>query len=115
VIVAGDDNGMPDAYGIETSTIENPERNLYWKATEEFEDISYLAVAMLSVGRKGFADEIVERAVRGINPEGGLIDLGNVVFATGCIPLQQALIKGFGEDWKVKYAAAKKELEGDLN
>jgi hypothetical protein len=40
VIVAGDDEGEPDAYGIKTSTLENPERNLYWQASEEFEDIN---------------------------------------------------------------------------
>jgi len=32
---------------------------------------------MLSVGRKAFVDEIVERSVRGLNPAGGLIDLGH--------------------------------------
>src|SRR5262245_2477999 len=58
VIVAGDDEGPPDAYGIKTTTAEKPERNLYWMASEEFEDISYRAVAMLCKGRKGFAKEI---------------------------------------------------------
>ena len=115
VIVAGDDEGEPDAYGIKTSTLENPERNLYWKASEEFEDISCRAVAMLSIGRKGFADEIVARAANGFSPRGDLIDLGNVVIETGCEPLKQALVKGFGEDWTDKYVAALKEREDDLS
>ena len=97
------------------SNLENPGRNLYWKASEEFEDISYRAVAMLSVGRKGFADEIVARAVNRFNPNGDLIELGNVVIETGCEPLKQALVKGFGEDWTDKYMAALKEREDDLS
>lgn len=114
VIVAGDDEGEPHAYGIRSSTLENPERDLYWQASEEFEDISCSAVAMLSVGRRGFADEIVARAVSGFSPQSGLIDLGNVVIETGCEPLKQALVKGFGEDWTDKYIAALKEREDDL-
>jgi hypothetical protein len=115
VIVAGDDEGEPNAYGIKTSTLENPDRNLYWLASEEYEDISCRAVAMLSVGRKGFTDEIVTRTLNEFNPTGGLIDLGNVVIETGCEPLKQALIKGFGEDWTDKYMAALKQEEDDLS
>ncbi|MCM3904951.1 MAG: hypothetical protein ND866_24910 [Pyrinomonadaceae bacterium] len=114
MIVAGDDEGEPDAYGIKTSTLESPDRNLYWQASEEFEDISCRAVAMLSIGRQGFADEIVARAVSEFSPTSGLIDLGNVVIETGCEPLKQALVKGFGEDWTDKYMAALKEREDDL-
>jgi hypothetical protein len=115
IIVAGDDEGEPDAYGIKTSTLENPGRNLYWRASEEFEDISCRSVAMLSVGRKGFADEIVSRALNGFSPQGDLIELGNVVIETGCEDLKQALVKGFGEDWTDKYIAALKEREDDVS
>ena len=115
VIVAGDDEGEADAYGIKTSTLENPERNLYWRASEEFDDISYRAVAMLSVGRKGFVDEVVARTLNGFSPSSGLIELGNVVIETGCEPLKQALVKGFGESWTDKYMAALKEREDDLS
>ena len=60
IILAGDDSTPPDPNGIHTSTPENPARNLYVMASEEFSDISHLAIAMLST--KGFAKEIVEMA-----------------------------------------------------
>ena len=41
VIAVGDDYGEPDVYGVKTSTEENPHRNLYWLAKEEYEDVSY--------------------------------------------------------------------------
>jgi len=113
VIVAGDDEGPPNAYGIRTATAQNPDRNLYWMASEEFEDISYRAVAMLCEGRKGFAKEIVDRALNGLNPEASIFELGNVVSHVGCAPLKEALIEGYGENWIEKYIAAVKEYDLD--
>jgi hypothetical protein len=57
VIAAGDDHGQADQYGIKTSTDADPTRNLNRMAHEEFEDISYQAIAMLCRGREGFAQE----------------------------------------------------------
>ena len=114
VIVAGDDGGEPNAYGINTSTNESPERNLHYMASEEFDDISYAAFAMLCEGRKGFADEVVEQALKEFNLAANIVHLGNVVVQTGCEALKRSLIKGFGEDWADKYMTALKEDEGNL-
>src|SRR5687767_2791103 len=83
IIIAGDDHGKPDMFGIKTSTVENPERNLNSMAKEEFEDISYKAIAMICEGRSGFAEEIAEVAVNMFRPESYLVHLGNVVFYVG--------------------------------
>ncbi len=73
VIAAGDDYGQPDQYGIQTSIEQNPQRNLNVMATEEFEDITYQALAMLCQGREGFAKEMAYRAKE--SPGYVLIDL----------------------------------------
>jgi hypothetical protein len=64
IIAAGDDHGQPDQYGFATSTSTNPDRNLYQLARDEFEDISYQAIAMLCLAQDGFAEEIAEKAAK---------------------------------------------------
>lgn len=103
IIIAGDDHGEPDMFGIKTSTQENPDRNLNRRAEEEFEDISYRAIAMICEGRIGFAEEIAETAVNSVRPESYLVHYGNVVFTVGCVPLKKALAKYFGDDWVARY------------
>ncbi len=102
--VVGDDHTKPDAFGIKTSTEETPERNLCWMAEEEFEDISYKAIAMLCEGRKDIAEDMVERAAS--SAEMALVNLGNVVFYVGCKPLEEALEKHYGDEWVKKYRDA---------
>jgi hypothetical protein len=106
IIIAGDDHGRPDMFGIKTSTEENPERNLNRMATEEFENISYRAIAMICEGRSGFAEEIAEEAINSLRPESYLVHYGNVVFSVGCVALEQALAKFFGDDWVSRYKKA---------
>jgi hypothetical protein len=62
VYAAGDDNGPPDEFGIETATPDNPERNLSRLAKEEYEDISYAAMAMLCQGQEEYARQMAEQA-----------------------------------------------------
>jgi hypothetical protein len=106
IYVVGDEQTEPDVFGINTSTIENPDRNLYWMAEEEFEDISYKAIAMLCEGRDGFAEEIAERAATGLSADRNLVNLGHVVFIIGCESLKRALEKAYGKDWVSKYKEA---------
>jgi hypothetical protein len=106
IYVVGDEQTEPDVFGINTSTIENPDRNLYWMAEEGFEDISYKAIAMLCEGRDGFAEEIAERAATSLSADRNLVNLGHVVFIVGCESLKQALEKAYGKDWVSKYKEA---------
>jgi hypothetical protein len=107
VITAGDDYGEPDQYGIKTSTEQNPQRNLNLMATEEFEDITYQALAMLCQGREGFAEEMVHRAKE--SPGYVLVDLGNTVFQVGCEPLERALNDILGSDWTKQYKKERRQ------
>jgi hypothetical protein len=106
IYVVGDEQTEPDVFGINTSTIENPDRNLYWMAEEEFEDISYKAIAMLCEGRDDFAEEIAERSATSPGSDMNLVNLGNVVFIVGCESLKQALEKAYGKDWVSQYKEA---------
>jgi hypothetical protein len=103
VYIVGDEETAPNAFGVRTSTEANPTRNLYWLAKEEFDNISYQAIAMLCQGRPEFAEEIVQRALDGPSAERNLVNLGNVVFLFGSDRLVQALEKGYGKDWKSRY------------
>jgi hypothetical protein len=109
IIIAGDDYGQPDMFGIKTSTEENPERNLNWMAKEEFEDISYKAIAMICEGREGFAEELAEEDSKSVYADRLLVHLGNVVFYVGCAPLEKALAKYFGDDWVSRYKTAREK------
>jgi hypothetical protein len=102
VIAASDDYGQPDQYGFKTATDMDPERNLNQLAGEEFEDISYQAIAMLCQGRDGFAAEIAAKAAAA--PSHHLfVQLGNVVMLVGCEPLEKALADAFGQEWRKLY------------
>lgn len=103
VYAAGDGFGAPNDFGIITTTSENPDRNLYWLAKEEFKDITYPAIAMLCQLHESTAEEMGSRAER---DRYWLVHLGNTVFTVGCHPLEEALRKTLGNDWKRKYKAA---------
>jgi hypothetical protein len=110
VYAAGDEHG-PDLHGVKTSTLEDPMRNLYGLAHDEYEDVSYAALAMLCedewtagvlVGKVA-AD--VRDPTRPQVPD--LIGhLGNVVLRTGCAPLRAALAEQLGgrSGWRRLYA-----------
>jgi hypothetical protein len=105
VYLAGDDHGEPDEFGIKTSSVENPGRNLYWIAEEEFDDISYRAIAMLCEGQRTYAEELATKAAKPSHSK-LLMHLGNVVFQVGCNPLEGALEHSLGRDWTRKYKRA---------
>lgn len=62
VFIVSDDHGKANEFGLQTSTEQNPDRNLYWMAKEEFEDISYKAMAMLCNAREDIAEGLAQRA-----------------------------------------------------
>jgi hypothetical protein len=102
IIAAGDDSGQPDRYGFATSTSTNPDRNLYLLARDEFEDISYQAIAMLCLGQEGFAEEIAAKAAE--QPSQHLfVQLGNVVMLVGSESLSTALAQSFGRGWQKRH------------
>ena len=105
-VIAAGDYGPPDVLGIKTSTEQDPHRNLYQMAYEEFDDISVGAIAMLCEGREGFAREIVERA-QSHNANCLLADLGDIVFSIKCPPLEMALNEVFGDTWTKAYKLAR--------
>jgi hypothetical protein len=102
---AGDDNGEPNPECMVTVTPEAPDRNLNQMAEQEFEDISYRAIAMLCEGRDYYADLFAMR-VAGMWGDALLVHLGNVVFQLGCDPLRKALERVLGVDWPDRYKAA---------
>ena len=102
VIAAGDDHGLPDQYGIATSTDADPTRNLNQLAHAEFEDISYPAIAMLCRGQDGVAQEIAAKAAASRSRH-LLVQLGNVIMLVGCTPLEEALAAAFGREWQKVY------------
>ncbi len=105
IYAAGDDYGLPNLHGIVTSTEENPQRNLNQMAKEEFEDISYRAIAMLCEGGDYYSEAFAKRVAE--SPDSELIvHLGNVIFQIGCEPLKKALIKELGEEWTKLYKGA---------
>jgi hypothetical protein len=106
IFVVGDDQGKADEFGIKTSTEQNPERNLHLMANEEFEDISYKAIALICNAHEEIAEDIVKRAASGYSPDRELVDLGRVVFTVGCKSLESALTKEFGREWESRYRTA---------
>ena len=106
VFIVSDEQGKADEFGVETSTEQNPDRNLYWMAKEEFEDISYKAIALLCKWREDIAEEMAQRAATGVSPDRELVDLGNVVFMLALDPLERALVKDYGAEWASRYKKA---------
>ena len=111
IIAAGDDNGQPDAHGLKTSTADDPQRNLNGMASDEFEDISYPALAMLC-SNEWMAEELVEKVAKEMDAFGFehhpylLVHLGDVVTQMGCGPLERQMVGTFGPDWIRLYARA---------
>jgi hypothetical protein len=60
-VVAVMDCAPPNEFGINTKTEEEPGRNLYMMAWQEFEDVSYDAMAILCEWSDAFADRVATR------------------------------------------------------
>ena len=59
------DCAPPNEFGINTKTEEEPGRNLYMMAWQEFEDVSYDAMAILCERSDAFADRVATRLQEG--------------------------------------------------
>jgi hypothetical protein len=71
-------------------------RTLYRQAVDDFQNISYPAIAMLCVFQEGLAAEFVERAKEA---ERLFLGLAQLVFAERCGPLKRAFLDIMGKDW----------------
>jgi hypothetical protein len=88
------------------STNENDAvRNPYKLAREEFEDISYKALAMLCETHETVCWELAEKSATRRH-ERLIYHLGNAITEAGCPQLEQALYEVIGSDWKDRYKAA---------
>lgn len=85
---------------------DDAKRNLYKTALEEFEDISYKALAMLCDTHEPVCWELSEK-VATPRHERLIFHLGNAITeAGGCPPLEQALNEVIGANWKDRYQSA---------
>ena len=87
------------------STGNNAEHNLYKTARDEFEDISYKALAMLCDTHESVCWELAEK-VSTPRYEKLIYHLGNTIEEAGCISLEQALNEVIGANWKDRHQAA---------
>jgi hypothetical protein len=102
VVLASDDTGLPNPAGLITTTPEKPDRNLYFQACEEFVDISYIMIDLLSHNQT-VADELADWAtVVG----SFLLDLGAVLEQYGSKRLEIAVERVFGHPWRKAYQKA---------
>jgi hypothetical protein len=88
VIITGDE-------GTHAST-DGSDRNLYSQARNSFRDISAEAIAMLCLFREELATEFAERAKENKHLLWGLSE---IVFQSGCEPLEKALVAAMGQAW----------------
>lgn len=107
-VAAAGDYAQPDKHGIETSTPENSDRNLYKMAREEFEDVSYKALAMLCETREPVCYELAEKAALPRHKR-LVFHLGNVIKEVGCEPLENAMYESLGSNWNKQYELLSKE------
>jgi len=100
VIVAGE-YSQADEWGMRTRTDETPDRNLYFMARDDFENIGYKALAMLCDLDPSLPDDF---AIRAKTSGSLLITLGLVVFQLQNKPIEIALVKNIGKDWSKRLA-----------
>jgi hypothetical protein len=113
LILVATDAAPPDQFGIPTATGEEPDRNLYMLAWQEYRDISYQAIAMVCDWAPEFADRLAERVKFEMEHQSSeslktynLWHLGNVLAATRCLPLESALSRHVGLGWENNYERA---------
>jgi hypothetical protein len=105
IIITGD-SAVPHTALLQTATVEQPERNLYAMALEEFEDISHRAIVMVCEDSKERIDDFVNRAKE---QSSLLVELGDIVFHLKYQPLKYALTRLLGIDWTRSYRIATKD------
>ena len=104
------DAAQPNQSGIPTATEDEPDRNLYMMAWQEFRDISYEAIAMVCDRLPDFADSLARNAKFDIDNESGeflktlkLWHIVNAISVTNCSPLRHALERHLGQNWEIKH------------
>jgi hypothetical protein len=102
VVVAGDDYGAPNSFGFRTTTDAEPERNLYRMAEDEFQDISYYAVAALCACRY---PRLVNLAERARSDTTVLLSLGIVATVFHQQEVPQAMNKFCAQKWRDRFDA----------
>ena len=124
------DTDRPDMHNIRTSKLGFEGRNLYGLAADEYENISYRAVAMLcdwsnpSSPRSGVAADLAMHAKSKWSEYGEdagfmrilpFFNLGNAVAYEKYGTLDEALIECFGADWRRKYVEAQEIYRKTMN
>jgi len=104
IIITGD-SAVPHTTLLQTATDEQPDRNLYIMALEEFEDISHKAIVMVCEDSKERIDDFVKKARE---QSSLLVELGDIVLYLKYQPLEHALKHLFGPDWTRAYGTALK-------
>jgi hypothetical protein len=106
VVLAGDDEGLPNPGHLVTTTLEEPNRNLHTQAKSEFVDISYRVIAELCLDAE-LAKSLAKSAKESKHL---LIDLGTVIeqFHPGL--LEYELEQVVGRPWRKEYNKAATEL-----
>jgi hypothetical protein len=114
-VVAVMDCAPPNEFGIPTQTEEEPDRNLYMMAWQEFEDISYDALAMLCKRSPEYADRLASQARDELERESTdylktrtLRRLGRALEKQPCPWLRSALERSIGTDWVETYQEARR-------
>jgi hypothetical protein len=64
------DCARPNELGISTATPDEPDRNLYMMTWQEFENISYDAIAMLCRRSPEYADRLAKEAAEALEQVG---------------------------------------------
>ena len=98
-VIAAAEYASPEENG------DSAERNLYKTARDEFEDISYKALAMLCDTHEPVCWELAEKASTRRH-ERLIFHLGNAITEAGCASLEQALNEVISSNWKDRYQAA---------
>jgi hypothetical protein len=115
-VVVVSDAAPPGEHGVDTATPEEPDRNLYAMASEQFKDVSLRALAMLLGWRGEVAEELARKV--GENPYEGQVLLGrlgdilhselgdeiDVSEDCGRRRLERALARHVGPDWQTRYS-----------
>lgn len=108
VFVAGDEH-PPNEWGILTTTLGRPDRNLNQMAKDEYEDISYKAIVMLCEFDPSLVEEFAKKASTNSCL---LLSLGYAVYQLGYKPIERALVEIIGKNWTKLLAIEQNKRRG---
>lgn len=98
IVLTGDDSSPPDPVGLTTSTANDPTRNLNQMATEEFQNVSSLAIAMLA--EHGFEQSLLDHAE---DDKSLFLTIADFVMQTSDSRLKSAFEHRFKANWRKRY------------